>query len=136
MNMSTTAAFCGHRRQHKILSKDRERELICLAQAGDKGAGSELLASFRPLVLSLVQKHKPSADLLPSDLVTDLFAAGMAALWNAIFRFDARKDCRLSTYATPWIEGEIGAAIKADRRHGGCGENSTGALRILSPQRP
>jgi RNA polymerase sigma factor (sigma-70 family) len=117
MNIITTAAFPGHERQN-ILSKDQERELIRKAQSGDKQAGSELLARFRRLVLSTVQKHKPSS----RDLFEELVAVGMAALWDAIVRFDLGRNFRLATYAARRIKGAISDEVKAARRRGGVGE--------------
>ena len=135
MDMNTAVANCGHERQNNlaILSKDKERELIRLAQAGDKRAGSELLASFRQFVLSAVRKRKPSADLL--DLFDDLVAAGMTALWDAILRFDLERNCRLATYAAPWIDGAVAAEAKAARRHGGVGETRVERFAYFQPER-
>ena len=86
------------------LNRDTERELIALAQAGDLAARDRLVMSQYRLVWKYACKFKRLSRWLE---VEDLVQVGTIGLMRAIRKFDRGRNCRLSTYATPWIKQGI-----------------------------
>lgn len=101
---SRTARESLRRAAHEfpVLTLERERELIALAQAGEQAARAELWSSHLRLVLHIAQRYeRPSAPL------EDLVSEGGIGLLEAIERFDLLQNARLSTYATWWIRARV-----------------------------
>lgn len=85
-----------------VLSQEKMRELLALAQAGDMEARHELIQGNLRLVLSVLQRfhnHGENAD--------DLFQVGCIGLMKGLDNFDLTMNVRLSTYCVPMIIGEI-----------------------------
>ena len=83
-------------------------ELACLARAGDGEALAELVERNLPLVRSLASRYKGSAER------EDLEQAGALGLIRAVSGFDPAYGTKLTTYAVPFILGEM---RKSAREH-------------------
>lgn len=86
----------------KPLSARRERELLSLAQAGDKNAKDTLIKHNLRLVAHVVKKYYAG-----SCEQEDLISIGTIGLIKAVYTFNADKGIRLATYAAKCIENEI-----------------------------
>lgn len=100
-----------------VITKDKARELIRRAQAGDQAARDILVEGNLRLVASIVRRFAGRAD------PDDLFQAGCLGLLQAVDKFDLRYDVRFSTYAVPLIMAEIHRYLRENRavritRHG------------------
>jgi RNA polymerase sigma factor (sigma-70 family) len=84
------------------LSETRERELLALAQQGDRGAMDELCATHLRLVVDIAGRYRCST-LQAEDLVSE----GTVGLVEAIRRFDLSHATRLSAYAAWWIRARV-----------------------------
>lgn len=93
----------------KSLTRERTRSLIKRSQSGERGARDRLVQSNLGLVSAIVRRfsHAGSYD--------DLFQSGCIGLIKAIDAFDLDYDVMLSTYAVPYIIGEIKKFIREDR---------------------
>jgi RNA polymerase sigma factor (sigma-70 family) len=91
------AAACA-----RWLSYAQERELIALAQAGDRAAVQRLCASHLRLVLQIARQYQRSGVH-----VDDLVSEGWLGLIEAVSRFDLTQTTRLSTYAAWWIRARV-----------------------------
>lgn len=109
------------------LSAVRERELIALAQAGDRGAMTELCVTHLRLVVQIAAAYQ-RAWALPEDLVGE----GSVGLVEAIRRFDLSKPVRLSTYASWWIRARIRTFCSESRSV--VGSPSTRGARVARAQ--
>ncbi len=85
-----------------ILSQERMRELLVLAQDGDQAAMHELVQGNLRLVLSVIKRFHNRGQS-----VDDLFQVGCIGLMKGIKNFDITMGVRLSTYCVPMIIGEI-----------------------------
>lgn len=85
-----------------ILSQERMRELLVLAQDGDQEAMHELVQGNLRLVLSVIKRFHNRGQS-----VDDLFQVGCIGLMKGIKNFDITMGVRLSTYCVPMIIGEI-----------------------------
>ncbi|NMA92825.1 MAG: sigma-70 family RNA polymerase sigma factor [Firmicutes bacterium] len=77
------------------------RELVIRLQRGEKEAGGELVTLLTPLVRAF------AARLAPPSEREDLYQVGIIGLLKAADRFDPGSPTRFTTYAVPWIQGEI-----------------------------
>lgn len=82
------------------------------AEAGDRAARQEIIRRNTPLVISIVAGFS----LRSSDERDDLVQAGMVGLISAVDGFDWRRGRAFSTYATPWIRGEVIRALHVQRK--------------------
>src|SRR5262249_23309548 len=89
------------------LDSSAEIQLVRAAQAGAADAKGVLLAAFQPLVRSVARRLAP-----PGASLEDLVQDGSLGLLRALPRFDTSRGVRFSTYAVPWIEGEIKEALR------------------------
>jgi RNA polymerase primary sigma factor len=96
---------------HALLTAAEERELLILAQAGDRPARDRLVQSNLRLVASLAKRY---ARIRRADL-DDLVAAGTLGLFYAIESFDLKKPSRFSTCAVHYVLREIRLAVHAQR---------------------
>lgn len=85
------------------------RALVALVQTGDKAARSELVEQLTPLVNALAKRLAG-----PSER-EDFFQAGVIGLLKAAQRYNCRRQTRFTTYAVPWIEGEMRAYRRLHR---------------------
>ena len=86
----------------KTLTEEKKRELLRLAQSGDRAAREELIMGNLRLVLSVAGRFNPK-----HDSGDDLFQVGCIGLIKAIDNFNLDMDVRFSTYAVPMIIGEL-----------------------------
>lgn len=93
----------------ELLTQERMRELIKLAQAGDEVARKEMVEGNTRLVWSIVQRFTSrGADL------EDLFQIGCIGLMKSVDKFDLSYPVKFSTYAVPMIIGEIQRFLRDD----------------------
>ena len=86
-----------------------ESQLILRAQHGDESALEQIIERYRPLIRA---SAKRSTIYLHAELADDLIQAGTIGLLKAVARFSFDGGAKLSTYALPWILGEIRQAIR------------------------
>lgn len=81
---------------HKLLTADRERELILAAQSGDQAARDELVLSNQRFVWKFAQKH---ADRLRGHELEEIVNQCNLYLIDAIDRFELERGVRFLTFA-------------------------------------
>ena len=97
--------------RNQPLSKKLEYRLIALAQQGDRQAMNRLVKANLGLVHQGAGRY-PNSPIEYDDLVQ----IGSLAVVTAVEKFDFTKDCRLSTYASIWIQSEqYDAAVDSQR---------------------
>ncbi len=77
-------------------------EDIIKAQQGDEIAMAELIQKNKRLIWSIVKRFRDRGHE-----VEDLYQVGVMGFIKCIKRFDSNFDVRLSTYAVPYILGEV-----------------------------
>lgn len=93
----------------RLLSEERTRELLLLAQRGDEEAKETLVYYNLRLVLKIVHRFKDRTYEFD-----DLFQLGTIGLIHAIHKFDVSRGVKFSTYAVPLILGEIMRFLRDD----------------------
>lgn len=93
-------------KKYKVLTREEEKDLIVLAQSGDKKAIDKLLKHNLGLIFSIIPKFRNRG--LPDP---DLFQEGTTGFLRALEKFDLSKGFKLSTYATWWISQRMSRAI-------------------------
>lgn len=88
---------------------DNQRENIVSAQNGDKSAMEKLINVNNGLIWSIVKRFKDRGYELD-----DLYQIAVMGFMKAIQKFDVSFEVRLSTYAVPYILGEIRRYIQTD----------------------
>lgn len=95
----------------ELLTKGQEEELFKKIKNGDIEAKNEVITKNLRLVISEAKRHVGSGmDFL------DLIQEGNMGLIKAVEKFDLKKECRFSTYATWWIKQAITRSILEKRR--------------------
>jgi RNA polymerase primary sigma factor len=89
-----------------LLSPDEELRLAKRSMAGDLDARKHLIEANLRLVIATVRRYGRSG--VP---VSDLVQEGNLGLMRAAERFDWRRGCRFSTYATWWIRQAVRRAV-------------------------
>lgn len=79
------------------------------AQAGDKDAMANLVENNQGLIWSIVKRFTGRGYELD-----DLYQIGMIGFIKSIRNFDINFDVKLSTYAVPYILGEVKRFIRDD----------------------
>jgi len=92
-----------------VLTQEKMRELIKLAQAGDMEARKQMIEGNTRLVWSIVQRFASRGVELE-----DLFQIGCIGLMKSVDKFDLSYDVKFSTYAVPMIIGEIQRFLRDD----------------------
>ena len=92
-----------------MLDHEETMRLIKLAQEGDEGAKSTLLAENMPLIKSIIRRYRNT--VIEYD---DLIQLGSLGLYKAMMHFNPAFNVRFSTYAVPMINGEIKRQIRDD----------------------
>jgi RNA polymerase sigma-B factor len=82
--------------------RTNERELIRRSQTGDRGARDALVAALLPLARRLARRYEGG-----SETIEDLVQVACIGVIKAIDRFDPARGTVLSTYAVPFVEGEL-----------------------------
>ena len=98
-------------RSHRLLTAAEEVELGRCIRHGDTAALHWLVESNRRLVVSIAARY--ASDRLPLE---DLIQEGCLGLLHAAQRFDERKGCRFSTYATWWVRQAVARAVVGQTR--------------------
>ena len=88
------------------LSRSAEAALAIRVARGDEEAQRTLIEANRPLVVAIARQHRGCG--LELD---DLIQEGTIGLMRGIERFDHRRGCRLSTYASWWVRQAIRQAV-------------------------
>lgn len=96
--------------QYKVLTAEEEKEL---ARKGTQEARNKLVEHNLRLVVSIAKRYKRYGDLPFGDLIQ----FGNEGVMNAARKFDAKKGCRFSTYATWWINQAIQRGIADTSRN-------------------
>ncbi len=98
-------------RRAPLLTPEEETALAERVERGDQAARARLIECNLRLVVSIAKKYA-NRGLSMSDLVQE----GNIGLCRAVDRFDRRKECRFSTYATWWIRQAISRALADQAR--------------------
>lgn len=93
-------------RRYPLLEPKKELEVIKKIKKGSDAARETLITSNLRLVVNIAKKYVKCG--LP---LADLIEEGNIGLMYAVERFDIRKKCRFSTYATCWIKHAVCRAI-------------------------
>ena len=92
-----------------LLTKEEKEELFIKIKNGDEAAREKFINGNLRLVLSVIQRFYGRGEN-----ADDLFQVGCIGLIKAIQRFDTSFEVRLSTYAVPYILGEIKRFLRDD----------------------
>ena len=87
----------------------RTEELIARSQAGDKGAGEDLITENAGLIWSVARRF-----LGRGAEADDLYQLGCLGFLKAVEGFDLNFGTQFSTYAVPKISGEIRRFLRDD----------------------
>lgn len=88
-------------------------ELILAAQRGDTAAMEALLERNAGLLHAMIRRFSDRAARIGSD-ADDLFQLASIGFLKAVRQFDPALSYRFSTYAVPWIVGEIRRFLRDD----------------------
>ena len=94
--------FLSEVRSFPRLTEEEERSLARRCAAGDEEAIRQMVNTNLRLVVSVAREYTGRGVAL-----LDLIQEGSIGLLTAARKFDHRKDCRFSTYATKWIRQGI-----------------------------
>lgn len=95
--------FVRKARSYPLLSEAEERRFISLWQDSQNAeAGHRLVSSHLRLVISITNSFRRYGLSFE-----DLMSEACVGLMQAVDRFDAARECRLSTYAKWWIRAAI-----------------------------
>jgi RNA polymerase primary sigma factor len=85
-----------------LLTKQEERRLARMVEAGDRAARHRMVESNLRLVVSIAKHYRGHGVPL-----IDLIQEGTVGLIRAVEKFDWRRDLKFSTYATWWIRQAV-----------------------------
>lgn len=91
---------------HKLLTREEEVELAKRIEKGDMEAQNIFIQANERLVFSIARRYMGKG--LEFE---DLCQEGQIGLIKALQKFDYRKGCKFSTYATWWIHQAVSRAI-------------------------
>lgn len=102
MSLTSLDRYRHDLRDVHTLDAETERELARRWAAGDRAAGDRLVAACLPFVITIAREYRRWG--VPFE---DLVQQGNLGLLRAAAKFDPDRECRLATYASTWIRGEI-----------------------------
>jgi RNA polymerase primary sigma factor len=111
---STTDAlqlFLREAGRHPLLTAAQEVELAKRIERGDEEAKQRMVESNLRLVVSIAKRSRNQG--LP---FLDLIQEGTLGLIRAVEKFDWRRGCKFSTYATWWIRQAVSRAVAEKAR--------------------
>lgn len=82
-------------------------ETVERARAGDSEAMAQVIEANRPLLRALAGRLCAQGPMLD-----ELMQAGSIGLMQAVRRFDPGRGVQLTTYAVPWVLGEMKRALR------------------------
>ena len=89
--------------------QDDELGLISRAQQGDRCALETLMQAYQPMLLALAARLK-----CMSINREELIQSGCLGFMQALHNYDPEQHTLLTTYAFPWILGEMRRALKSE----------------------
>ena len=89
---------------------ENQTQDIIKAQQGDENAMTHLLEKNKGLIWSIVRRFQDRGYE-----IEDLYQVGAMGFVKCIKRFDSSYDVRLSTYAVPYVLGEIKRYLRDNR---------------------
>jgi RNA polymerase primary sigma factor len=98
--------FLNEVARYRLLSPAEEIELAKRIERGDRAAKERLINSNLRLVISIAKKHQ-GRELALLDVIQE----GILGLIRAVEKFDWRRRCRFSTYASWWVRESIERGI-------------------------
>jgi len=98
--------------REKLLSAEQETDLFKRMEAGDTSARVRLIKANLRLVASIAKNYARFGQHL-----NDLIQEGNFGLMKAVEKFDYRKGCRFSTYASWWIRQAITRVLPNQERN-------------------
>ncbi len=99
-------AYFNDVKKHRLLSPDEEISLAKKVKRGDKSARERMIEANLRLVINIAKRYLNRG--LPFQ---DLIEEGNIGLIKAVGKFDSKKGCKFSTYATYWIRQAVERAI-------------------------
>ncbi|HPA25810.1 MAG TPA: sigma-70 family RNA polymerase sigma factor [bacterium] len=107
LKTTTTILKGGNSAKDQVprLSREKEIDLIKLAQSGDSVALNQLIITHLSFVKSVARKYFNHCH--PSVPINILINEGAMGLVKAVKKFDYQRGCRLITYAHRWIKQSI-----------------------------
>jgi len=108
---STITAYLKEVNKHPLLKHEESIELFKQYEAGSTAAKKRLIECNLRLVISIAKLYKKSKLSLE-----DLIQEGNLGLIRSIDKFDYRKGCKFSTYASWWVKQAIGQHVMKRRR--------------------
>lgn len=94
-----------------LLTPEEERHLAQRVASGDAQARRQFIEANLKLVVSIAKRYQGQGLALE-----DLVQEGNIGLMRAVERFDYRRGCKFSTYATWWIRQAITRALADKKR--------------------
>jgi RNA polymerase primary sigma factor len=98
-------------RRYPLLTRTQERDLARRVERGDLRAKEQMVNSNLRLVVSIARRYR-SSELSLLDLIQE----GVVGLMRAVEKFDWRRNLKLSTYATLWIQQGVQRALANQSR--------------------
>jgi len=125
------------------LSAAEERELIRLAQLGDKRAAIKLVQCFHKWILQLAGKRRGNYLLgvganrsRGNELFDERIAAAFLAFWECVCSFKLELGYRLATHCRLRVTGAISDEAKRYRKRGIAGETLLQRIAFSRPYYP
>lgn len=93
--------------RYNVLTPEQEIEVCQRIAKGCQKSKDLLICSNIRLVLSIANRYAPRIKNFGSVTYADLVSIGLIGLMTAANKFDLKKGCKFSTYATWWIRQSI-----------------------------